>query len=136
MKIFIICSKVFYSRIEPIKQELESMGHQIELPNCYDHPTAEKEATDLGEQNHVEFKRRMFERSQKIASQVDAVLVLNYEKHGQPNYIGGATFLEMYDAFNQRKKIFLWNDIPKGILYDEIHGFGPIIISGDLKKVK
>jgi len=26
------------------------------------------------------------------------------------------------------KKIFLWNDIPKGILYDEIHSFTPVIL--------
>ncbi len=136
MKIFIICSKAFYPKVIPIKQKLELAGHQIELPNSFDNPNAEKEASALSAQDHVEFKRKMFERSQKVTSGVDAVLVLNYEKHGQPNYIGGATFLEMYDAFNQHKKIFLWNDIPEGILYDEIHGFGPTVINGDLKKVR
>ena len=35
MKILIICSKVFYKDIEPIKEKLESMGHVVELPNSY-----------------------------------------------------------------------------------------------------
>ena len=42
--------------------------------------------------------------------EMDAVLVLNLdkEKNGEilKNYIGGATFLEMYDAFRLGKKIY------------------------------
>jgi hypothetical protein len=52
------------------------------------------------------------------------------------NYIGGATFLEMYDAFRLGKKIYLYNDVPEGILKDEIVGFDPIVIDGDLEKVQ
>jgi hypothetical protein len=62
--------------------------------------------------------------------------VLNFAKDRQENYIGGATFLEIYDAFKLDKKIFLYNDIPTGILYDELCGFSPIIIHGDLDKVQ
>lgn len=51
------------------------------------------------------------------------------------NYIGGATFLEMYDAFRMGKKIYLYNPVPKGILEDEIIGFNPIIINGNIKKI-
>ena len=32
----------------------------------------------------------------------DAVLTLNFDKNGQKNYIGGATFLEVYDAWNEK----------------------------------
>ena len=42
----------------------------------------------------------------------------------------------MYDAFRLGKKIFMINDIPEGMLYDEIDGFSPIIINGDLDLVK
>jgi hypothetical protein len=136
MKIFIICSKAFYGKVLPIKSELEKMGHEIVLPNSFDNPNAEKESQALSEQEHHEFKKKMFERSQKVTEGVDAVLCLNFEKHGVKNYIGGATFLELYDAFRLGKKIFLYNDIPEGILFDEIHGFQPVVISGDLAKVK
>ena len=48
MKILIICSKAFYSRIPPIKEKLEEMGHVVELPNSYYDSGAEKKAWDLG----------------------------------------------------------------------------------------
>jgi hypothetical protein len=67
---------------------------------------------------------------------MDAVLALNCDKDGNKNYIGGATFLELYEAFMNGKKIFLFNDIPQGILYDEICGMSPIVIHGGLTKVK
>jgi len=34
------------------------------------------------------------------------------------------------------KKIYLYNEIPEGMLYDEISGFSPIVINGDLDLVK
>jgi len=82
----------------------------------------------------------MYKQSEDTISKMDAVLVLNLdkEKDGKvfKNYIGGATFLEMYNAFTSNKKIFLYNDIPDGMLYDEIEGFGPIVINGDLDLIK
>ena len=49
MKIFVICSKKFYSKIEEIKKELEKRGHEVFLPNCYDDPATEQRMWDLGE---------------------------------------------------------------------------------------
>ena len=136
MKILIICSKAFYDKVADIKSELEKKGHEIYLPNSYDNPNAEKEAWKLGEKDHKNFKKEMFKRSENITKEVDAVLTLNFEKNNIPNYIGGATFLELYDAFRLNKKIFLYNPVPEGILYDEIQGFSPIIINGDLDLIK
>lgn len=136
MKILIICSKAFYKDIEPIKEKLEEMGHSIELPNSYYEPDAEKKSWDLGEKAHSEFKQRMFRMSAERIEEMDAVLTLNFDKNGKKNYIGGATFLEIYEAFMKDKKIYLYNDIPEGMLYDEISGFSPIIINGNLELIK
>ena len=135
MNIFIICSKAFYSLIPEIKVTLEVNGHKALLPNCYDQPETEMEVKKLGEKEHAEFKASMFRKSEKIISSVDAVLVLNFNKNGIPGYIGGATFLEMYDAFRLGKSIYLFNDISDNLLSDEIKGFLPIIINGDLSKI-
>ena len=139
MKIFVICSKKFYGRIPEIKSVLEQKGNEVYLPNCYDNPAAEQEAWDLGVDEHQKFKEKMYKQSEELISKMDAVLVLNFdkEKDGEifKNYIGGATFLEMYDAFRLHKKIYLYNSIPEGMLFDEIQGFNPIIIEGDLNKV-
>lgn len=139
MKILIICSKKFYPIIEIIKQELERNKHKVFLPNCYDDPETEQRMWDLGPKEHQEFKAKMYKQSEETIKKMDAVLVLNFdkEKDGKiyKNYIGGATFLEMYDAFRYNKRIFLINDIPKGMLYDEIVGFNPVIINNDLSLV-
>lgn len=140
MKILIICSKQFYKNIEEIKGKLESKGHEIYLPNCYDNPNIEFEILKLGREAHQEFKAKMYKQSEEVISNMDAVLVLNYDKvkNGEvyKNYIGGATFLEMYDAFRLGKKIYMYNEIPEGMLYDEICGFSPIIINGNLDVIK
>jgi hypothetical protein len=140
MKILVICSKKFYPKIEEVKEYLENKNIEVFLPNCYDDPTAEQKAWDLGVEEHKKFKARMYKQSEDTISQMDAVLVLNLdkEKDGKilKDYIGGATFLEMYDAFRLNKTIYLYNDIPEGMLYDEIQGFGPIVINGDLDLVK
>lgn len=95
---------------------------------------------NLGSAEHQKFKAKMYKQSEDTIKNMEAVLILNFDKNTEgkieKNYIGGATFLEMYDTFRLNKKIYLYNDIPKGILYDEIQGFAPIIINGDLSKVK
>lgn len=110
------------------------------LPNCYDDPTAEQRIWDLGKEEHQKFKTKMYKQSEDTISQMDADLVLNLDKDKDgkvfKNYIGGATFLEMYDAFRLGKKIYLFNDIPNVMLFDEIEGFGPIIINDDLNLIK
>ena len=140
MKTLIICSKNFYSEIEFIKKELEKRKIEVYLPNCYDKPETEEKMWELGKEKHQEFKAKMYKQSEEVISNMDAVLVLNQDKkkNGQiyKNYIGGATFLEMYDAFRMNKKIYLYNDIPEGILYDEIEGFNPIIINKDLNIIE
>ena len=140
MKILIICSKNFYSKIEEVKKILEAKNNEVFLPNCYDDPTAEQKMWDLGKKEHQKFKARMYKQSEDIISEMDAVLVLNLdkEKNGEvlKNYIGGATFLEMYDAFRLGKKIYLYNDVPNGMLFDEIEGFDPTIINGDISLIR
>lgn len=136
MKILIVCSKVFYKDIAQIKEKLENMGHMVELPNSYDEPDAEKKSWDLGEKEHAKFKARMLAMSKEKIEKMDAVLTLNFDKDGKKNYIGGATFLELYEAFMKHKKIYLYHDIPEGMLNDEIAGFSPIVINGDLSLVK
>lgn len=140
MKILIICSKKFYSKIEEVKKILEEKNIEVFLPNCYDDPTTEQRMWDFGKEEHQKFKAKMYKQSEDTISNMDAVLVLNLDKEKDEeiikNYIGGATFLEMYDAFRLGKKIYLYNDIPKGMLFDEIEGFGPIIINGDLSLIR
>lgn len=106
MKIFVICSKVFYDRIPEIQNELEKNGHALTLPNTYSDPAAEDRYKKIGKAEHSEWKAGMIRRSAQVIEVNDAVLVLNFDKNGIKNYIGGATFIEMYDVASRRRSIF------------------------------
>lgn len=136
MKIFIVCSKRFYNKIPEVQKVLEANGHIITLPNCFDDPTTEERHRNLGNNAHSKWKAEMLQHSTNVIDSNDAILVLNFDMDDIQNYIGGATFLEMYDAFRLNKKIYLYNDVPKGILKDEIIGFNPILIHGNLGKIR
>ncbi len=136
MKLFLVASKHCYKHIPSLETELRARGHTLVFPNCYDNPEEEDRRRSLGKEAHALWKRDMILHSTQVIDEVDGVLVLNFEKNGIPNYIGGATFLETYDAFRLGKKIFLYNPIPEGILHDEICGFCPTILQGDLNTIQ
>ena len=139
MKILIICSTSFYDRIKDVAEVLTKNGHQVKMPNCYDAPVTNDDNKKMSEKEYKDFFARMYQESRESVSNVDAVLVLNYTKvknsQNYDNYIGASTFLEMYEAFMQNKKIYMMNDYPDNMLLDEIKGFSPTIINGDLNKI-
>ena len=139
MKIFIICSTSFYNKIESIKEKLLKKGHTLIMPNSYGEEENDVDFTKMTEKEYQDYFSKMYHLSRTKISKIDAVLVLNYdkEKNGQVyhNYIGAATFLEMYEAFMQNKKIYILNDYPDNILLDEIKGFAPIVLNGNLDKI-
>ncbi len=135
MKIFICASKHHYDKVEPFWRKLEAVGHIVTLPNSYDEPMKEEEMKKIGSEAHREWKANMIKYQDAKVIANDAILVLNFEKNSQPNYIGGAAFLEIFRAFDAGKKIFLLNPIPEGIFTDELLAMGPIVINGDLTKI-
>lgn len=63
----------------------------------------------------------------------DIILVINNEKHGQANYIGGNVLMEMALAFHLGKPIYIFNDIPETSPFlEEIIALGAIPLQGDL----
>lgn len=136
MKIFIACSKHFYGRIPAIEKDLIELGHECAMPNSFDEPMKEEEMKKLSREEHVQWKAMMLKKDKENIEPNDAVLVLNYEKNGQQNYIGGATFLEIFRSWEMGKKIFLLNSIPDNLLKDEIEGFDPVILNGNLELIK
>ncbi len=135
MNIFICASKHNYDKVAPVKEQLEALGHSITLPNSYDEPMKEEEVRQQGAAAHREWKAMMLHEQEEKVRANDAVLVLNFEKRGQANYIGGATFLEIFKAFELGKKIFLYNPVPDNIFTDELLGMGPLVINGDLSLI-
>lgn len=77
----------------------------------------------------------MLRKNIEFVTNNEAVLILNFNKNSVKDYIGGSTFIEAFKAFEIGRKIFLYNPIPKGSLSDELVGFAPIIIKGNLKRI-
>jgi hypothetical protein len=139
-----ICASVsFYRQAIAIQERLQQNGFTVLMPQ-----TAEKmkqsgdfdvshyktwfaDAGDYGKK--AELIRAHFEK----VARGDAVLVLNYEKHGVANYIGGNVLMEMALAFWLRKPIFILNEIPEESTFEEeIKGMMPVVLHGDIDALK
>ena len=136
MKILICSSKYFYHRIPKIRDFLEERGHVLKMPNSFNEPMMEEKLKSMGKEEHIKWKAEMMRRDEGNIEPQDAILVLNFEKNGIPNYIGGATFLEIYTAWKMRKKIFFYNPIPNCSFSDELVGMEPIVLNGELEAVR
>ena len=136
MRIFICTSKHFYNKIPEIKKELESLGHEISLPNSYEDPLKEEEMKILGKKEHINWKTKMMKQHGPKIKKNDAILVLNLDKNNIPNYIGGATFMEIIKAWELNKKIFFYNRLPNCSFTDELTAINPILINKDLDNIK
>jgi hypothetical protein len=66
----------------------------------------------------------------------DAILVLNFDKNGINNYVGGNTLMELGFAYVHGKKIFMLNPIPDMQYRAEIEAVEPIIINGDINLIR
>ncbi len=66
----------------------------------------------------------------------DAILIVNGEKRGIQNYIGGNVLMEMGQAYVNHKKIYFLNGMPSGLSYmDEIEAMDPVCLNGDLSNI-
>jgi len=150
MKITICGSIEFTPQILGVKSELEKLGHSVAIP-LFSQKIAQ------GELSLDEFKNKkeldggdinirnnqsedLIRRYWDLIKNSDAILVLNLEKRGLKNYIGGSVLMEMGFAYGHNKKIFLYNPLPEKserIHYlDEIIDMDPIIINSDLTLIK
>ncbi len=136
MKIMILSSKHNYHKIPEIKSYLEKKGHKLKMPNSFKNPFKEEQLKKSNKEEHIKWKSKMMKKDEKNISPQDAVLVLNFEKNHKKNYIGGATFLEIYIAWKLNKKIFLYNPLPKCSFTDELIGINPAIINQNLDLIK
>ncbi|MBI2075683.1 MAG: hypothetical protein HYT72_00355 [Candidatus Aenigmarchaeota archaeon] len=137
MKIAICASMVFTEKMLETKEQLEKLGHEVLVSGFVDSYTgkAEKEIEEL-KLFHKNTRDAIREFWGKIKKS-DAILVLNYDRKGIKNYIGGNTLMEIGFAHVLEKKIFLMNPIPEIDYYkSEIVAVKPTIINGDLTNIK
>lgn len=137
MKIGVIGSMQYTEQMLEAKEKLIALGHDAFLTDLHEpfvgKTDEEKEAIKLDQKNNKDAIREFWNMMQGA----DAVFVLNLDKHGIANYIGGNTFLEIGFAHVLGQKIFLLNPIPDIQFYKtEIEAMEPVILNGDLSLVK
>lgn len=136
MKIAICASMVFAEKMVQVKRQLEEIGHTVFISQFAEGylGKAEKEKEELAvhDKNENDAIRKFWE----IIKKSDAILVLNYDRKGIKNYIGGNTLMEIGFAHVLNKKIFLMNPIPDIDYYrSEIEAVSPVIIDNNLNKI-
>lgn len=111
--IITICGSIeFAFEIKKIAERLSEIGHEVEIPMTakkildgeltMDEFKKEKETSGGASFRKIQYDviKRYFE----IIKNSDAILVLNLDKNGIKNYIGGNTFLEIGFAYVLGKK--------------------------------
>lgn len=94
MKIAICASMVFAEKMVKIKRQLESLGHVAfisQFAQGYLGKTGnEKEKLAVHDKSEHDAIRKFYE----VIKKSDAIIVLNYDRKGIENYIGGNTLME------------------------------------------
>jgi len=140
MRITILGSSKFAKEMVDYKNQLIALGHHVNLHAHY-HALAKGDMKDTRARMDVEHAKVKIENNyhkyhyNEIANLSDAVLVLNFDKNGIKNYIGGNTLMEMGMAYVLDKRIFLLNPIPEMNYTEEIKSLEPTIINGDIAKI-
>ena len=141
MKIYVLGSTSFMKEMVDTKNRLCAFGFDGWIHPHY-------EALVRGEKNdHIErwkngeraaLKREnnYFHEHYGHILESDAILIVNGEKRGIQNYIGGNVLMEMGQAYVNHKKIFFLNGMPSGLPYmDEIEAMDPVCLFGDLSRI-
>jgi len=137
MKIGVIGSMQYTEQLLDVRDKLRALGHDAFVTDLHvpfiGKSAEEKERIKIEQKNNQDAIREFWNAMQGA----DAVLVVNLDKHGIKNYIGGNTFLEMGFAHVLNQQIFLLNEIPNMPYYEtEIVAMKPVILNGDLTQVK
>lgn len=133
MKITICGSLSHLKEMVSAKQALTKLGHKVELPHRSEQFLKQ---SDLKESTSVKKKNWYIKKHLDKIKKSDAILVINEEKNGIKNYIGGNTLLEMGFAFAFNKPIYILNPVPDIHYKDEILGLMPKVLNGDYSKNK
>jgi hypothetical protein len=142
MKIYVLGSSYFKEEMVKSSEDLRKLGY-----DGWIHPDYEAfvrgEKQDIvkrwlsGEHAAVKRENNYLQEHYDGIMKSDAILIVNAEKKGIKNYIGGNVLIEMGQAFVNKKKIFFLYGMPDQSAYlDEIQCMDPICLYGDLNNIR
>lgn len=111
------------------------MGHFVTPPNGWNDANSEGLILRLDADSYANWKAEMMRKNIEMVKCSDATVLLNCHLDNGESYVGGSSFLEAYEAFKQGKKLFLLNPVSTGVFKDELTGFAPVVVNGDLSLI-
>ncbi|MBU4332692.1 hypothetical protein KKD20_06290 [Patescibacteria group bacterium] len=130
---------MFAKEMKDAADYLVSQGHQVFLPEFVEDIVSGKQdinkIKEYAEHADLKIEHNLIRKHWEKMKQSDATLVLNHDRKGVKNYIGGNTFLEMGFAHVLNLPIYLINPIPEMAYSDEIKAMEPIVLDGDLGRI-
>lgn len=142
MKLVICGSNAFKEQMLEYREKLKDLGHEGIVHPDYDaFARGEKQEVwhkiTSGQHHEVKREEGYIKWYYGAICSSDGILVLNLDKKGIKNYIGGNTLMEIAFAYVHNKKIFLLNPIPEEISYTpEIKAMVDNILMGNLSKME
>lgn len=144
MKITICASISSTPKIKEVVDKLETMGIETNIPYTSKRIIGgevafENYLKEVEKNGDKKFRDNtdVIKEHYEFIKNSDAILVLNIDKKGIKNYIGGNVLMEIGFAYVNNKKIFLLNPIPGDVSYvDEIKAMVDVVLNGDLTKIK
>ncbi|MFZ2187854.1 MAG: hypothetical protein WAV46_04505 [Candidatus Moraniibacteriota bacterium] len=141
MKIYVIGSTTFVKEMVATVNKLKQVGHDgwihphyIDYVEQKNHPHLKMR--ENGEHSKVKIEHDYIRQHYKHILESDAVFVVNMEKNGIKNYIGGNVLIELGQAYVCNKVIYLLNPIPDMPYTEEIVALQPIVINGDFETMR
>lgn len=136
MKIVICGSMSSSEKMVEVSNELKKLGYKNLLPkHAEEYAEGDRKMEDSAESTENKIKDDLIRDYYDEIKDSDAVLVVNEDKKGIKNYIGGNVFLEMGFAHVLNKKIFLLNSVPEIGYKDEIIAMQPMVLEGDIGRI-
>ncbi|HLD18180.1 MAG TPA: hypothetical protein VJB99_03870 [Patescibacteria group bacterium] len=137
MRIGVIGSMQYTEKMMEARDELIRRGHDAFVTNLaapfVGKTDEEKEKIKIEQKKNQDAIREFW----RLMQGADAVLVMNLDKHGIANYIGGNTLMEIGFAHVLGQKIFLLNPVPDIPFYQsEIEAVKPVVINGDYDLIR
>ena len=136
MKIIICGSISAADEIIDIQQQLEKIGHTVEIPEGVKHQELRSKEDALPEERaDIKIKHDLIRGYYEKMKLYDAVLIVNPDKKDVKRYIGGNTFIEMAFAHILNKKLYCLYSLPDISYKSELIAMKPFILGGDLTKI-
>lgn len=139
MKIIICGSLKAEKEILEAKTQLEKMGFAVEIPMGIKIKIYDKRVIDevpISEKADNKIKYDVIKQYYELIKSSNGILVVNPELNGVKGYIGGNTLMEMGFAHVLNKSLYCLYPLPKMSYSPEILAMQPIILNGDLNKIK